>query len=190
MNYLFFDTETTGLPKNYKASYTDIENWPRVVQLSWILANEQGEILKEIDHIVKADFDIPTSASRIHGITNKISEEQGVPISDILNAFLLDLSNADRLICHNVDFDLTIVKSELYRNNFDHNLKLQTFCTMKNSTDFCQIPGQRGYKWPKLEELYKICFNQQLQNAHNALMDVRATHKIFYHLKKEMVFSA
>ena len=26
--YLIFDTETTGLPKNFKAPITDTDNWP------------------------------------------------------------------------------------------------------------------------------------------------------------------
>lgn len=189
MNYLFFDTETTGLPINYKAPYTDSSNWPRIVQLSWILANDKGEIKAETDHIVKVDFEIPKSASQIHGITNEISNEKGIHINDILNSFLEDLKKTKILVCHNVDFDLTVLRSELYRNNLKHDIKLPTFCTMKNSTHYCQIPGNRGYKWPRLEELYKICFNKKLKNAHNSLMDVRATHKIFYHLKKEMVFS-
>ena len=189
MKYLFFDTETTGLPDNYKAPYTETENWPRIVQLSWILADDYGDVKKETDHIVKVDFDIPADASRIHGITNEVSEEKGTPVIDILNTFLLDLKKVERLICHNVDFDLTVLKSELYRSNLKHDIQLPTFCTMKSSTNFCQIPGNRGYKWPRLEELYSICFNKKLKNAHNALADVRATHKIFYHLKKEMVFS-
>ena len=37
MKYLFIDTETTGLPKEYDAPYTDIDNWPRLVQLAWIV---------------------------------------------------------------------------------------------------------------------------------------------------------
>ncbi len=189
MKYLFFDTETTGLPLNYRASYMESSNWPRIVQLSWIIANDSGEIEKEIDHIIKVDFNIPPEASRIHGITNKVSEEKGFPITDVLTSFLSDLENAKKLICHNVDFDLTIVKSELYRNNLEHDINKPTFCTMKNATDFCQLPGSRGYKWPKLEELYSICFNTKLKNAHNALEDVRATHKIFYHLKNEMIFT-
>jgi len=37
--YLFFDTETTGLPRNYKAPATDLANWPRLVQIAWLLAD-------------------------------------------------------------------------------------------------------------------------------------------------------
>ena len=35
--YLIFDTETTGLPRNFKAPITDTDNWPRVVQLGTML---------------------------------------------------------------------------------------------------------------------------------------------------------
>ena len=31
--YLFFDTETTGLPANWQAPMSDLENWPRLVQI-------------------------------------------------------------------------------------------------------------------------------------------------------------
>ena len=33
MNYLFFDTETTGVPRNYYAPVTDTNNWPRLEEL-------------------------------------------------------------------------------------------------------------------------------------------------------------
>lgn len=32
--FLIFDTETTGLPADYKAPLTNFENWPRLVQLA------------------------------------------------------------------------------------------------------------------------------------------------------------
>jgi hypothetical protein len=33
MKYLFFDTETTGVPKDYKAPSSDTDNWPRLQEL-------------------------------------------------------------------------------------------------------------------------------------------------------------
>ena len=35
--YLFFDTETTGLPRSWKAPITDSNNWPRLVQIAWLV---------------------------------------------------------------------------------------------------------------------------------------------------------
>jgi len=188
MKYLFFDTETTGLPRNYKAPYTDSSNWPRIVQLSWLVADDAGVILKESDYIIKVDFPIPIEASRVHGITNIIAESKGTIITEVLTKLLSDFSDIKYLVCHNVNFDLAILQSELYRHNLAHQIEIPTFCTMKNATDYCRIPGNYGYKWPKLEELYSVCFSKQLENAHNAMADVRATYEVFYHLKKERIF--
>ncbi len=188
MKNLFFDTETSGLPTKYKAHYADIECWPRIVQLSWLIADDFGKILAESDYIIRVDFEIPREASRIHGITNEISDKKGVPINQALKAFMIDLKKANRLVCHNVGFDLPVLQSELFRNEFDPEIEHPSFCTMLNSTNYCQIPGNRGYKWPRLQELYKICFDKKLDDAHNAKADVLATYKIFYHLKNENIF--
>ena len=51
--YLFFDTETTGLPKRWNAPVTDLENWPRLVQLAWIMYDDRGNMLESRDVIVK-----------------------------------------------------------------------------------------------------------------------------------------
>lgn len=189
MAHLFFDVETTGLPTNYKAHYSQLDNWPRIVQLSWLVAGPNGDILKESDNIIKVDFPIPHGASRIHGITNAVAQRNGITIIPVLKSFLGDLESADCIVCHNVDFDLPVLQSELLRANMAHKIQNETFCTMKNSTNYCQLPGHRGYKWPQLEELYRICFGRAIKGAHNAMADVRATHKIFYHLVREKVFS-
>ena len=67
--YLFFDTETTGLPKNWNAPITDLNNWPRLVQLAYLCYDNEGNELSRGDFIVKPEgFTIPRDASRIHGI--------------------------------------------------------------------------------------------------------------------------
>ncbi len=44
--FLFFDTETTGLPRNWQAPLEDLDNWPRLVQLAWLLMDENGKEVK------------------------------------------------------------------------------------------------------------------------------------------------
>ncbi len=51
--YLFFDTETTGLPRNYKAPVSDSNNWPRMVQIAWRLMDEKGGEIDSQDFIIK-----------------------------------------------------------------------------------------------------------------------------------------
>lgn len=94
MKNFFFETETTGLPNNYKGHYSETENWPRIVQLSWLIADAEGSVLAESDYIIKVDFKIPRKASRIHGITNAVAEKRGV-VSTLLNgdADVEDLKN-------------------------------------------------------------------------------------------------
>jgi hypothetical protein len=46
--YLFFDTETTGIPRNYKAAVSDLANWPRVVQLAFLQTEESGTVLAAV----------------------------------------------------------------------------------------------------------------------------------------------
>jgi hypothetical protein len=50
--YLFFDNETTVLPRNWKAPVTDLNNWPRVVQLAYLLYDENGNKITGGDYII------------------------------------------------------------------------------------------------------------------------------------------
>ena len=72
--YLFFDTETTGLPRNWKAPVSDLNNWPRLVQLAFLYYDNNGNKISSGDFIIKPEgFTIPTDVSRIHGITTERS---------------------------------------------------------------------------------------------------------------------
>ena len=92
--YLFFDTETTGLPRNYKAPLTDSRNWPRMVQIAYLIADETGDELERHDHIIKPEgFTIPNRASRLHGITTEKAINEGVLLEPILNEFAAAIDN-------------------------------------------------------------------------------------------------
>jgi hypothetical protein len=79
--YIIFDTETTGLPKNFNAPYTDTDNWPRCIQLAWQLHDENGVLIEAKDYIIKPNgFDIPFDAERIHGISTELANEIGVEL--------------------------------------------------------------------------------------------------------------
>ena len=76
--FLTFDTETTGLPKNFKADVSDSENWPRLVQLAWQLNNEKGDLLSNDSLIIKPDgFTIPFNSEKVHGISTEIANKNG-----------------------------------------------------------------------------------------------------------------
>jgi hypothetical protein len=53
--FLIFDTETTGLPLNYNAPIEDLNNWPRVVQISWQLHELNGQLVEHKNFIIKSE---------------------------------------------------------------------------------------------------------------------------------------
>ncbi len=80
MKILFLDTETTGRPNDFNASYTEIENWPRLVQCSWILKDYDTGARFDNDYIIFPEPDllfIPKASTRIHGITTLMARELG-----------------------------------------------------------------------------------------------------------------
>lgn len=186
--YLFFDTETTGLPKNWKAPVSDSDNWPRLVQLSWAWFDNYGVQWDVYDYIIYPQgFIIPKESSDIHKITQEIAIEKGQDLGTILGKFKKDVLRAKQLVAHNIDFDEKIIQAELYRNNIDNFFdNINKVCTMKESVEICKIPGFRGgYKFPNLSELHHFLFKQQFDNAHNALADVLATARCFFEMKNK-----
>ena len=183
--YLFFDTETTGIPKDYKAPCTNTDNWPRLIQLGWLLTDAEGRILSEGNHIVRPDgFEIPKAASDLHGITTEFALENGKPLLDVIFAFGADLNQAECVIGHNLDYDLHIVGAEYVRLGYDSRIMFArpTLCTMQATIQYCNIPGRFGPKWPKLMELYTKLFGQEFDGAHDAMADIVATKECFFEL--------
>ena len=191
--YLFFDTETTGRPKNYNAPLEDLDNWPRMVQLAWIIFDEDEKQIHEKEYIIKPDgFIIPEESTKIHKITTEKAIKEGVALSDVLKEFSDDLKTSECLIAHNINFDEKIVGAEFLRKKILNNIdEVKKVCTMTSSTDLCKLPNPYGpgYKWPQLPELHNHLFNCDFQNAHNALHDVRACAKCFFELKKRGIIS-
>ena len=76
--YLFFDTETTGLPLNWKAPVTNTSNWPRMVQLAWLHYDANGKLLDSGNHIIRPEgFSISLEATKIHGISTEKALAEG-----------------------------------------------------------------------------------------------------------------
>ena len=188
---LFFDTETTGLPKNWKAPVTDLDNWPRLVQLAYLVYDFDGNLIHSCNEIIKPDgFLIPTEASNVHGITTETASQRGTDINDVFELFLIHLKRSKMIVAHNMAFDEKIIGSELIRLGYENVIVAkEKICTMLKTVDLCKIEGPYGYKWPKLEELHRYLFNHDFEGAHDALADIQATAKCFWELKNRGVIN-
>jgi DNA polymerase III subunit epsilon len=189
--YLFFDTETTGLPRNWGASVTDIDNWPRLVQLAFIVYDGDGNKISEGDFIIKpAGFVIPSTAVQIHGITTERAFFEGLPLREVLQTFQNLVAEAHVLVAHNIGFDEKIIGSELIRAGMQNLLATKRkICTMESTVDFCALKSPYGNKWPKLSELYYQLFGTEFNEMHNAAHDVKAMAKCFWELKKRGIIT-
>lgn len=185
--YLIFDTETTGLPKNYQAPLDDFSNWPRLVQLSWSIYDGHGNHWESYNYIIKPEgFVISEEVARIHRITQERALAEGVPLLSALEHFSEQVRQAEFLVGHNIDFDDKIVGSELLRAGLPNPLaESKKLCTMKAGAAACRIPnGRGGYKWPNLTELYNFLFGHGFAEAHDAVYDVKACAECFFELKR------
>lgn len=184
--YLFFDTETTGLPKSWKADIGDFENWPRLVQLAYITFDEDGIQTSTQSFIINpVGFMIPPDATMIHGISNEFALENGKDLIEVLDHFEECIKEAEVLVAHNISFDESIIGSEFIRIGKPNPLaNKRKICTMDSSKEFCGIINEHGYKWPKLTELHQKLFNQPFEGLHNASIDIGITAKCFWELRR------
>ncbi len=192
--YLIFDTETTGLPRNKTAPISDLENWPRLVQIAWQLHDSHGKLLDQRNFIVKPEgFTIPFKAEQVHGISTKRATEDGEDLKIVLDAFLADVEKTNLLVGHNIEFDINILGAELLRKDLNPDLitTVQNLDTGIASLEFCQLTGGPGgrLKMPKLIELYEKLFGVPFDDAHDAAFDVDATAKCYFGLLAKKVVS-
>jgi DNA polymerase III epsilon subunit-like protein len=187
--YLFFDTETTGLPKSWKAPVADSGNWPHIVQIAWAFFDGGGTRLAFHDHLIKPEgFVIPESATAIHGISTEKALKEGRPAAEVLKEFSRAVQGATCLVAHNLDFDEKMVRVELLRLGMpDVFQAAPKICTMKSSTAYCKIPGPYGDKWPKLSELHIKLFDVDFEDQHNAASDVLCCAKCFFELRRRAI---
>lgn len=194
----FIDTETTGLPINDNLPYTELDNWPHLVQVALIIEDDNYGILAKRNMILKPDgYSIPESSARIHGIANAQAIKVGEDRKHVIGFLDQILSNSNIVIGHNVSFDLNVVKAEIIRVKGIENALFTTknhnvVDTMKMGMNICKIPNlsfhthmSQPYKYPKLDELYYKLFNKHFNNQHDAMADVQAAYDCYYELKRK-----
>jgi DNA polymerase III epsilon subunit-like protein len=184
---IFLDTETTGLPKFRGVNALDRQNnWPDIVSVAW-LVYENGKLIESNYSVIKPEWPIPEESTKIHGITEDFAIENGQPLIKVMNDLGADLSRADYVVAHNLEFDKNVLFNAM-RWRLDINPWLiwpkEEICTMNRAQPELKLPSKyrnsSQYKPPSLTELYKNTFNKDPANMHNSLNDVTALAEIFW----------
>lgn len=185
---LFFDTETTGLPADDKFHYSEVDKFPRIVQLAYMLFYDDATLIESGNFIVKPiDFIIPETAISIHGITTDKAIKEGISILKVLGEFFCAAIKADYFICHNFNFDHRVLGAEAVRAGFEQQYNdlfqyRNSLCTMESTKELCNLKKGDKLKRPKLSELYFHLFKSSFSKAHNAYNDVQACSRCFFEL--------
>lgn len=197
MNILYFDTETTGLP-NAKFPLNDPQQ-PHITQLGFIL-EVNGIDAVQVDTFIRPDETwrihedsgtvVGKIASELTGITAEMLWDMGIPLADALEMFIIAAENANLLTCHNNAFDNKLLAIQYARLRPDSQPRdvlcgKPSLCTMKTATPICKIrkkDGKVGNKWPKLEEAIEFFYGEKLEGAHSAIVDIKATRRLFHTL--------
>lgn len=180
--YAVIDTEGSGLFRykddKGKPVPADAPGQPRLASLAMILADADLNILEEYHKFVRPDgWEMSEEASKVTGLTNDFLAENGVPIAEVLPAYVNAVTSGNIIVAHNAQHDCKQLRAELRRAGMDDLFeKTPNICTMRGLTDVCCIPpdgGRGGYKWPKLSEAC-VHFGFELLGDHSALNDARA----------------
>ena len=186
---LIIDTETSGLPdsKNMRwgeyPNYKDLKKYDdaRIVQLSFILTDKHYNSIDLQDYVIRREgFNITNS--EFHGITDEISDD-GTEFDVAFESFYQALMKVTHIIAHNVEFDINVIRSELFRRGKKEIIKELDkkilMCTMKHCKNIVKIVNTYGkYKFPSLKEIYKFSFEKEIENAHNSKYDVINLHAV------------
>lgn len=187
---LFFDTETTGLPDDRLP--IDHDQQPHLAQIAAQLRKPDGAIIGAFSLIVDPGVPIPEGASNIHGVTTEIAQKFGVKNQTAAGMFAHFCRRASLIVAHNSKFDVGVMSTAMARAGVDAvHVEMPTYCTMEAASPIVNLPptdrmkaaGFDKPKPPKLEECIDHFFGEALEGAHNALIDVEACARLYFHLK-------
>ena len=171
----FVDLETDGLRTN--------NTEPNIIQIAWLITNLDGQILKEESYLINTEKLDKNNAFDINNISIGTIKQIGIDCDEALKYFTNDLAFCHYLVAHNINFDVPIINNHLKKAGMPMvSKKLRQICTMTSSVEFCAIEGKSGLRYPKLSELYAKLFKKELNQVHNAELDVLVTAKCFREL--------
>ena len=155
---IFFDLETTG---------TDI-NKDRIVEISYIKVYPNGN--EESKNVrINPGMHIPESSSQVHGITD--DDVKDCPLfKDVAKSIAKVFEGCDIAGFNSNRFDIPLLVEEFLRVGVDLDLRKHKFIDVQNI-------------YHKLEKrtliaAYKYYCGKNLEDAHSALADTKATYEV------------
>lgn len=166
MRTLVYDTETTGL---LKPEVSDLDQQPKIIEFAVAEIDEAYNIVGEYSWLINPGEEITPTITKITGLTN--DDLFGKPsFIEVLPEIEEVFMGIDRLMAHNLPFDMGMLTNELRRlgRHYAFPYPPNQVCTVQLANEM--IYGRRA----KLTELYELTMGKPLAQTHRALDDVRA----------------
>lgn len=194
--FLFYDTETTGLP-DFKAP-SEAPHQPHMVQLAAVLVDPTTrKAVQSLDVIIQpAGWQISEEVAAVHGISHERATLLGVEEHAALSLFLQLWRRCARRIGHNEQFDARILRIAMMRYGIQERLiedfhSGPTECTQRLATPIMKLPptakmvaaGRNHSKSANLSEAYEYFTGKPLVDAHSAMADALACAEVYWAIK-------
>jgi DNA polymerase III alpha subunit (gram-positive type) len=176
---IILDTETTGLiPKNMPqlGLITEEElnsQYPYITQISYIIYDNQEQKISDYynQYIrIPQHIEICEKVTELTGITREKCDS-GINIVTALNHLFDAYRNCGMIVAHNMWFDSRMIRIECRRHykklpyfkmakmfyNSERN-HVNIYCTMLKGMSHCSLN-----RWPKLVNLYKLLFAEDIE---------------------------
>ncbi|RLD71600.1 MAG: 3'-5' exonuclease [Bacteroidetes bacterium] len=155
---IFFDLETTGI--NIASD--------RIVEISYLKIDLNGnESTKTLR--LNPEMPIPEKVVAIHGISNE-DVKDAPTFNEVAKSIARDFEGCDLGGYNSVRFDIPLLAEEFLRSGVDIDLKRRKFVDVQ--VIFMKMEPRT------LSAAYKFFANKELDNAHSAEADTRATYEV------------
>jgi DNA polymerase III subunit alpha len=188
--YIFISVETSGLPSTTEiflefVAKGTLHHWDssRLLQICWSLTDDKYVVFSKMFYTKPSKIIITPKTTEQTGLT-QTSVSHAMDMKSVLSMLMNDLKiyDCDYIVGHNVDFDLSVIGSELLRLNMVNEKKIlqdqSYYCTMKS------FPLFETEQSRKLKDRYFFCFNTYPDLRHDARDEVNACTRLFFKLKQ------
>ena len=163
---VLFDTETTGL---------DPLNGDRVIEVAALELLNDLPSGKHFHALIDPQRDIPSDATRIHGISN--GDLVGKPLFAVIAQPLLDFFGDSKLIAHNAPFDFGFLDMEFGRASFSRLERGRMIDSLALAK--VKFPGMPN----SLDALCRrFAIDLSARTTHNALLDCKLLAEVYVEL--------
>lgn len=166
---VIFDVESTGI------DVTEDE----IIQIAAIKIDKNGDIIEAFERFIKPSKSLGNSVF-VHGFTDEYLNKNGENKKDVLRDFI-KFSKDALIVGHNVQYDISILTSELQRLKMDKPIFNQVYDTLDIYRRF--YPNLINHKLETLSKLFDI----KHKPSHNAFDDVNATGALLILAIKEKI---